>query len=229
MNETDSLIYEKVQHLIYRLNELKQRDDVLAVYLLRSDETGQISYYSYRQKYNRDMRMVKALIITSKLLSTGFEDMDWSPLLLKVYYQVASYPKAGIDLADEKQINESFRVFDKRYPVIYPKFSSYIQNFFNGNDIAENCLLTDFQYFDWDQKKYFLDESLDSFALNDDLIYFASLAHMWCVDNYIPVPEWINSKRYYSENPIGHANKKSVHPAMLKHNVYVGKVDIERV
>ena len=96
-------IYEQVQYLINKLLELEKQDEIIAVYLLRSEETGQLAYYSYKQKSNKDMRTSRVLLVTESSFYTGYEDMDWYPLIVKFYYQIASAVRSGLDLAEEKE------------------------------------------------------------------------------------------------------------------------------
>ena len=162
MSEIDPIQFEKavykvVQKLIVYLSELKKEEGILAVYILRSDETGKLSYYSYKQKGNIYMRRVNILIKKKKEQKIiGIRDQDWFPLLIEECYSNECDCKynEGFSLPENKIRMESFRIFDKTNDrVKYPKFSEYLTEYFKGRWVQENQLYTDFPYFDGVHKK----------------------------------------------------------------------------
>jgi len=174
-----------MQDLLTELTGLRARDDIIAIYLLRSDESGKVVYYSYKQKKNISMRTVKVLIVTNSSVTLDILGEDWYPLLVQDYYQNVNYPRSAIDLAREKSISESFLVFDKREAEDTATLTSYVNNSHVG------ALLTDFPRFDWDYKNEFVAESLVGCLSGDDIAYYVSLVLEWCEEYFLHLPNWV--------------------------------------
>jgi hypothetical protein len=190
-----------------------------------------VAYYSYKQKSNIEERTVCPLIVTNGEYYTGLEDRPWAYLVARFNYADVNNDITGLDLAEYKRIYSSFKIFDKRKPKPCGAFSDYVRRHYSGDSMAENKLLTDFPRLGWRDKQEFLTVEPCFSRVDKDAIYFAALAHMWCVDYFLDVPDWIVKPVYYSKERIVMSDilERNFHPVMIRHNIFVAIEAMERV
>jgi hypothetical protein len=218
-----SELWNQTKRMLVTLDKMRTFKEVLAIYVVRSIESGDLVYHSYKQ-LNHSKLYAHLIFVMDN--ADGYIEHDFFPIFANMHFVDSLYYRNQF-VCNTVNYN-SFKVFDKDDAGERFQLRDYALDMLNGDIMAENRFFTDFKRMSYKEKAWCLEKPLDEFPINDDVIFMAAAGHVMCEENYLDVPDWMISKRYIATRRLGR-DKKNVPKALKKHNVWLDRYSFERV